>query len=90
MASQVVNVEVPDELVAIVGSPERTGDLMRRSLVIEFLRAGEISQGTAARLLGLSRYELLDLMAELRIPSAPRTIEDAQAELDTIEKFSRQ
>jgi predicted HTH domain antitoxin len=51
-------------------------------LVLDLLREGQISQGKAAELLGINRYEMLDLMARHKIPSGPQTAEEAEREIE--------
>jgi predicted HTH domain antitoxin len=88
MATQAVTVELPEVIVSLIGSPENMEERIRETLVFDLLRKGEASQGGAARLLGVSRYDLLDLMVAHQIPAAPRMVEDAQIEVDTIERLA--
>ena len=46
-----------------------------------------ISQGKAAELLGITRWEMLDLMARHRIESGPETAEEMQQEIDAMRRF---
>lgn len=89
MAMQTVTIELPEEIVSLLGTADSAPETARKLIVFDLLRQGKIGQGQAARLLGVSRYELLDMMAERQIPSAPRTIQDARAEIKTIEKLSQ-
>ena len=73
MPQRLVTMNVPDELINLVGSPELTAARAREALVLDLLREAEISQGKAAELLGINRYPMLDLMARYKIPSGPRT-----------------
>lgn len=50
--------------------------------MLELLRAGEISQGKAAAVLGITRWDVLELMASHHIPSDPRTPEEFVREAD--------
>lgn len=77
-----VSVDLPRELRDIVGSPEELARRARRSLVLDLLREGEISQGKAARLLGITRWDLLDVMARYHIPSGPLTPEELERDLE--------
>ena len=64
MVTRTLAIERPEELLALLGSTEEGAAARRReSAVLELLREARISQGQAARLLGLSRWEMLDLMA---------------------------
>jgi predicted HTH domain antitoxin len=83
-----ITVDLPDELVALLGSPESAAERVRQSLVLDLLREAEISQGRAARLLGITRWDILDLMARYRIPSGPATAEEMRQEIENARRFS--
>lgn len=51
------------------------------------LRNGVISQGRTAELLGISRYDLFDLMAKYKIPVIDMTPEELKKELEQIKEF---
>lgn len=76
-----LEVELPDE----VSSRLRDEDLAaiaKEALVMEFLREHRISQGRAAEMLGISRYELFDLMTKYQVPVIDLTAEELEAELE--------
>ena len=77
-----LTIELPEELLALLGSPEAAAAKARAALVIELLREGAVSQGQAARLLGVSRWELLDLMARYGVPSGPEAAEEMRREIE--------
>lgn len=58
---------------------------VRRSIVLRLMEDGIVSQGKAAELLGVSRVELLDVMAAQGIPAANSTAEDLQQELHELD-----
>ena len=72
----VLAVTVPAELIEIIGSKEKAEEQARIALVIELLREVQISEGKAAELLGISRYEMMRLSAKHEIPVGPRTKEE--------------
>ncbi len=78
--------ELPEELVALLGSPENAVAKAKEALILELLREARISQGKAARLLGMSRWEILDLMAQHRIPSGPETAEEMRQEVEDLSR----
>lgn len=82
MASQHVTVDIPDQVVELLGSPQAVAERMRLTLVIDLLRGGRISQGRAAELLGISRWDMLQLMVEHQIPSGPQTVEELREDLE--------
>lgn len=85
-----IRFEVPDDLVRIVEqTPEELAARARRSLILDLLREGIISQGWAAEFLGVSRHDILDLMGMYHIPSGPLTIEELDAEVAAAEEYIR-
>ena len=83
MATRTMTVELPEELVALLGSPEAAAARAREALVLGLLREGRLSQGQAARLLGVTRWDILDLMAAQAIPSGPESGEEMEEEVET-------
>jgi hypothetical protein len=77
-----LSVEIPEEVLSLLGSPEEASVRARESLIAELLREGRLSQGQVARLLGITRWDVLDLMARLGIPSGPETAEEMRQEID--------
>ncbi|MFW6074029.1 MAG: UPF0175 family protein [Chloroflexota bacterium] len=90
MATKSVTVELPEELVAFLGSPEKTNERVRKSLVLELLREGEISQGKAAELLGVSKSAVLEVMKEHNIYSGPRTSDEISQEIESARRLARE
>ena len=77
-----ISIELPDELVDLLGSPDALAAQSRQSLVLDLLRKGQISQGKAATLLGITRWDILELMARYQIMSGPLTAEEAQRDVE--------
>jgi hypothetical protein len=61
----------------------------REALVLRLLRQGRIGQSKAAELLGITRWDLLDLMSEHEVPSGLATGDDVRQELDTVRHLGR-
>jgi predicted HTH domain antitoxin len=72
--------ELPDEVVKHVSDKE-LAEKAKEALVMELLREHQVSQGKAAEILGISRYDLFDLMSKYRIPVIDLTSEELEAEL---------
>ena len=87
MATRTLTLEMPEEILALLGSSEVAAAKVREALVIELLREARIGQGMAAELLGLTRGEILNLMLERRIPSGPETAEEASREIENMRRF---
>jgi predicted HTH domain antitoxin len=89
MTSRTVTIDLPDELLSLLGDPETIGERTREALVLALLRDAEISQGKAAQLLGITRWDILQLMARHRIESGPETAEEAQRDFEAAKAGSR-
>ena len=87
MGSQKVALDLPDEIVALLGSRKAAADKAREALVIELLREARISRGLAARLLGLTPWQILDLIAERRILSGPEAAEEMRQEIEDLHRY---
>ncbi len=87
MGTRTLSLELPDELVALLGSEEAVAAKAKEALVLELLREARISQGKAARLLGLTRWDILDLMIQHHIPSGPETAEDMRREIADARRY---
>ena len=80
--ARTITIELPNDLVAALKSLEGIEDRAWKALVLDFLRHAEISQGRAAQLLGVTRYDILDLMAEHHILSGPLTSEEMERDIE--------
>lgn len=87
MGTRTLTLEMPEEIVALLGSSEGAAAKARAALVIELLREARIGQGMAAELLRLTRGEILDLIVERHIPPGPETAEEASRELEDLRRF---
>jgi hypothetical protein len=87
MATQMLTLEAPEELVALLGSPEAAAARAKQALVLDLLREARISQGQAADYLGITRWDILDLMAQYDILSGPETPEDVDREIAVLERL---
>ena len=61
MAMRIVEIEYPDEVLAGIDE-EQLRHLAREALFVKLYEQGLLASGHAARLLGLSRSEFLDLL----------------------------
>lgn len=87
MTARLVTLELPEDLVNYLGAPDTIADKVRESLVLTLLRDAQITQGQAARLLDVTRYDILDLMARHSIPSGPETAEEMRDEIENARRF---
>ncbi|HEX2170851.1 MAG TPA: UPF0175 family protein [Dehalococcoidia bacterium] len=80
---------MPDDTLELLGSSEAAAVKAKQALILDLLREARISQGKAAHLLGLTRGEILDLMAAHRIPAGPATEVELAAEMNVIRAILR-
>jgi predicted HTH domain antitoxin len=85
--ARTITIELPDDLVAALDSLDGIEDRAWKALVLDLLRDGHISQGKAAHLLGVTRYDILDLMASHYIPLGPRTPEEVDQEIESAMRY---
>lgn len=81
-----VTVDVP---AAVAGgrSPEALAAELRRLVVLDAFRRGEIGSGKGGRLLGIGRVEFIDLCAHYQIPTiqyGPGELEQELASIRTL------
>ena len=79
-----VTIELPPELVRLLGSEEEAKRGAKVALVLDLVRRGTISRAKAAELLGTPLAEPPALLAEYRIPSFDYSAEDAERDLQTL------
>lgn len=87
MSTRTLSVEVPEELVALLGSPEAVATQAREALVLDLLRQARVTQGKAAQLLGVTRRELLRSMAQHHVPSGPESTGELHREIEAAERY---
>ena len=73
-------VEVPDD-VCVHLPQEEFAAKAKEALVMELLRERRVSQGKAAEMLGVQRYDLFDLMTKYQVSAIDLTHEELKAEL---------
>lgn len=78
-----VELEIPDDVVVNLQDDEIAAKA-KEAFFMELLREHRISQGKTAELLGVSRYELFDLMSKYQVPVIDLTLEELKAELATL------
>lgn len=77
-----LSIELPDETLAALGlSTEEAAKEARRILALTWFEQGRISQGTGARLAGLSREQFLLALGEARISPIQVTFDELAGEV---------
>ena len=78
-----VTIEFPDEVIANTAqSPEEFVHEMRLAAAIHWYQFGQISQGKAAKIAGLSRSDFLAVLAKKKIDVFEVDFDDLQQELE--------
>ena len=82
VADKRFEVDLPEEVVTGFGWQEtEVSHKVRETLVMELLRRHAISQGRAAELLQLNRWDLYEVMGRYQVPAIDMTPEELRREL---------
>ena len=87
MPTTTLVLELPEELVRVIGTDAAAAAKAKEALVLELLREARITQGQAGAFLDLSRSEVMSLMACHEIPSGPLTATEVSREVDELRRF---
>ena len=79
-----VTIELPAELLALLGSEEEARRGAKVALVLDLVRRGKLSRAKAAELLQMPLADLPDLLAQYRIPWFDYPPEDLRRDLETL------
>lgn len=93
MPKVTVEIEVP-QLISGTKLEEKflsaANRVVEERAVIRLFEQGDISSGYAADLLGITKYEFLDLLKSYQVPFFKMSDEDWQRELETIGNLPRE
>ena len=64
-----LRIELPEEIVELFGEEELEASL-KKWAVLELVRADKLSSGKAAEILGVTRWEFMELMSSHDVPMA--------------------
>jgi predicted HTH domain antitoxin len=62
-----VSIEFPEEVVELYGEEELKSSVRRLS-ILELVKKGKLSSGKAAEILGITRWDFMELMSDYDIP----------------------
>ncbi len=79
-----VTIELPPELVQLLGSEEEAKRGAKVALILDLVRRGKLSRAKAAELLEISLWDLPALLAQYRIPWFDYSPEDLQRDLEAL------
>lgn len=86
MSTLKIELELPEEIIQYLGSQE-IDKAIKELIVLNLLREHKISQGKAKEILGISKWELIELMKLHSIPVIDLSPEELKEELKNLEKF---
>ena len=90
MAVLKVEIELPEKLVAALDVPEsELGRQAREWVLLELFQEGRISSGKAAKFLGLSKAQFLDLLSERHLPYLDADPGDLEGEVAAAEAAAK-
>lgn len=88
MAMADVNIKVPDGMVSYVTVHDEKSELTRNAMLLyPYVRNLSISHGRAAELLGIRKYELIDLYNRLGMPYLDQDIQEVEEEIQYWKKL---
>ena len=82
-------VELPGELLEILGSEDEARRDAKVAVVLDLVRRGLISRAKAAELLDLTLWDLPELLAQYRIPWFDYTPDDLEHDLAALREAER-
>lgn len=83
MQQATMKIELPANFLQYNITPEKVQGLVREWLVIDLFTSDQVSSGQAARLLGISRIEFLDLLHKRHIAYLEYDEEELSNEFET-------
>lgn len=78
-----VEIEVPATLLPYINQKEFKAQ-QTALLLYPYISHGDISNGKAAELLGISKTELLDMFGEMDIPYYNQTCEELESDIEVL------
>jgi predicted HTH domain antitoxin len=76
-------VDLPKELQKLLAPTEgEAAACLKKLALIELFRRGDVSSGYAAKVLGMSKWEFIDLLAEHEVPYIDLSEEELRQEIE--------
>jgi predicted HTH domain antitoxin len=86
--SRIITIEVSDELMKLLGSEEEIAKKAKQALVMDLVRRGKISKSKAAELLGISLWDLPELLSKYEIPWFTYSKGQMEADMEALDTWS--
>lgn len=84
-----IEIPIPEAIVNLLGSEDAVRKEAHQAFVFDLVRRGKISKGKAAELLGISLWDLPDLIAQYQIPWFSYSPEELEKDVETLRQFKR-
>ena len=82
-SSKAVSVELPDEILPLLGpTPAEVSACLKQLALIDLFRRGEVSGRYAAEVLGMSKSDFIDLLAEHEVPYLDLSEEELRRDVE--------
>ena len=85
--SRTITIEISDALMKLLGSEEEIGKEANQALVMDLVCKGKISKSKAAELLGISLWDLPELLSRYEIPWFTYSKEQMEADMAALLKY---
>lgn len=83
-----VKIQVPDGMVSYVAASDVKSELIRNAMLLyPYIKNLTISHGKAAEILGIRKYELIDLYDRLGLPYLDQDIQEVEEEVQYWKKL---
>jgi predicted HTH domain antitoxin len=82
-----LTIDVSDELIKLFPSKKEAKEDAKQAMVFDLVRRGKISKGRAAELLGISLWNLPELLAQYDIPWFNYSPDDLKHDVETLEEL---
>ncbi|NIR17143.1 MAG: UPF0175 family protein [Desulfobacterales bacterium] len=79
-----VRIEIPEEILKLIGSEKEAQAEAKEAFLLNLVRKGKISRSKAAELLGISLWDLPQLLARYEIPWFHYRKEEVEEDLKTL------
>ena len=88
MTMKDVKIQVPDEMVSYVITNDEQSERMRNAMLLyPYIKNLTMSHGKAAEILGIRKYELIDLYDRLGLPYIDQGIDEIDEEVQYWKKM---
>jgi predicted HTH domain antitoxin len=81
--------EIPDELLELLGSEDEAAKEAKQSLVLDLVRRGRISRSKAADLLEIDLWEMPVFLSEYKIPWFDYSKKQMEQDMATLRRFDK-